>query len=281
MRTDNGCLQHLDALSGKAPLNAEAAAHLKTCPACRRAADTIGALRSEKTAWPTLDLSGLRRRVVERVRLEPRPQSGRDVSQTGIEPVVPWWEALLSVRALGLAAALAVLMLAVVFWSTRVSPVSRTVQTTGGQEFRLTRADGTVETRPLHDLFSIATETVELALPDGSQLTLTGPAKAQAFSRGFSIERGTVRARVKPGQTTFTGRTPHGEITVLGTIFVCRVTEQETLVRVEEGKVRIVSTHGPERVLVAGQTAAMLYSAHAGTPGEIRENPAVESDPSQ
>lgn len=281
MRTDNGCLQHLDALSGKAPLNADTAAHLKTCPACRQVADTLAALRHEKSAWPTLDLSGLRRRVVERVRAEPRLKQRHDVPPMHPEPSISWWKGLLSFRALGLATALAVLVLAVVFWKTGVPPVGRAGETSAGQEIRLTRADGKIEKVPLHHVFTIATETVEFSLPDGSQVTLTGPAKAQAFSRGFSLERGTVRARVKPGQTAFTGRTPHGEITVLGTIFICRVTDQETLVRVEEGKVRIVSTHGPERVLVAGQTAAMLYSAHAGTPGEIRENPAVESDPSQ
>ncbi|HNV71855.1 MAG TPA: FecR domain-containing protein, partial [Candidatus Ozemobacteraceae bacterium] len=110
---------------------------------------------------------------------------------------------------------------------------------------------------------------------------VVGPARVQAFARGFFIEQGVLRAMVKPGVVPFTGRTPHGEIIVLGTIFVCRVGEHQTEVQVEQGKVRIVSMRGPERVLVAGQKASMLYSAHAGTPGEIRENPAVESDPSQ
>lgn len=285
MKPDNGCLIHLDAVSGRSPLSLEAASHLQICSSCRQTHATMQALRQEKSAWPTQDLSGLKGRILEKIHLEPKPQASRPTPVQAPVPAPsplesPWWESWFSGPRLALVAGFAMLVL--VIGLRFGTPDASSVLPVGSeQHFQLTRATGVTETRTLSETIALASETVQIQAPDGSFLTVTGPARFQVFRRGFQLDTGSLRAQVKPGQTVFTGRTPHGEVTVLGTIFLCRVTEAGTEVRVEEGKVRIVSIRGPERILVAGQSASMIYSAHAGTPGEIRENPAVESDPSQ
>ncbi|HNV68989.1 MAG TPA: hypothetical protein PKO06_04765, partial [Candidatus Ozemobacteraceae bacterium] len=174
MKTDNGCLQHLDALTEKSPLTPEALAHVKVCPACRQLAETLAALRQETTAWPTHDLSGLRQRVVARVRLETLPQSAAEPSrgerQPGPPPSVSWLDLLFAGRTVGYAAVFVCLMVVSALW---LHPwQSKPLQTMSAQEFRLVRANGVTETRLVNEKIELASETADLHLPDGSVLAV-------------------------------------------------------------------------------------------------------------
>lgn len=103
----------------------------------------------------------------------------------------------------------------------------------------------------------------ELAFADGTRLELGGDAilasLGAAGGKRALLARGTLRAAVRPqpaGEPMVVS-TPHADAVVVGTRFALEVSERETRLQVDEGRVRLRRTvgGGEEALVAAGQTA--------------------------
>ena len=101
-----------------------------------------------------------------------------------------------------------------------------------------------------------------MTLPTGDRLTATGGARfvirELGLVRVIAVDEGTVLADVVPlvDGERFAIDTPHGRVEVRGTVFSVEVRGDRTVVRVYEGRVRVV-TGDRERALIAGQRVTM------------------------
>ncbi|GAB4271484.1 MAG: hypothetical protein Kow0029_09230 [Candidatus Rifleibacteriota bacterium] len=121
-----------------------------------------------------------------------------------------------------------------------------------------------------------ANETAEITIPDGSSLKVRGPARLAICPRGFHLIEGSLTAKVARGNTKFTGTTPHGKIEVLGTVFSCESTAQKTVVKVIEGKVKVIPDIGTAVTLTAGESTEMMTSDAVSSDSETI--PSIDSE---
>ncbi len=82
-------------------------------------------------------------------------------------------------------------------------------------------------------------------------------------------ETGSARYRVTPQQNSVGVETPHGVTAVLGTVFRLDVTAQQTVVTLQEGKVRFTAAAGGSVELTPGQQVTTPAGAAPGKPAEL------------
>ncbi|NLI77016.1 MAG: FecR domain-containing protein [Candidatus Riflebacteria bacterium] len=82
-------------------------------------------------------------------------------------------------------------------------------------------------------------------------------------------ESGSARYRVSPQQNAVSVETPHGVTAVLGTVFRLDVTAQQTVVTLQEGKVRFTAAAGGSVELTPGQQVTAPAGAAPGKPAEL------------
>ena len=263
MKPELMCSDVVERLTVRGELPPESAAHVAECPSCWQIRETVAGLRCEDSAYPRDILAGMKLRLKERWQKESAPP-------------VSWWHRLFAgpQPVFALVAMLFLILSGVWYMAPNGSRESTRFELAKG-------ASPAVECLFDQFLHLGAGEKAQARLPDGSLLDLQGPLDARVLVRGFRIETGTIRATVQPGEKPFIGKTLHGDIRVLGTIFTCHSEKEKTEVTVEQGKVEITPRQGPVRVLVAGESGCMIYSGNAGTTGEVRQSPAPDSDPAQ
>ncbi|NLI77720.1 MAG: FecR domain-containing protein [Candidatus Riflebacteria bacterium] len=82
-------------------------------------------------------------------------------------------------------------------------------------------------------------------------------------------ESGSGRYRVSPQKTTVEVETPHGVTAVLGTAFRLDVTATQTVVSLQEGKVRFTSPSRESVELTPGQQLTVTAGQPLGQPAEL------------
>ncbi|MGC9329597.1 MAG: FecR domain-containing protein [Candidatus Hinthialibacter sp.] len=105
----------------------------------------------------------------------------------------------------------------------------------------------------------------QIRLGDGESIVEMGSESQIALldRRMIRVDRGVVCNIVsKDPENPYRIETPHGAVTVLGTIFEVQVTEKETAVRVREGKVQVESSGaagsgGGREIVAAGEETVM------------------------
>lgn len=242
--------------------------HASNCPECQQSLTTLELLRQEGTAYgdeshPELKLKLIRKLapIVTSRASEAKP------STVGI--LAPLWK-------LALAFAVIIIALATMLHQppSAVTPPPVTPQmaslpqqhsftiSVNGGEIRLVSLDNPVA------LFG--NDSGEITLPDQSRLLVQGPARLTLAPRGFHLLQGHVKAEVARGSEEFAATTPHGIITVLGTVFVCETHSRFTTVEVLSGKVRVSSDNAPEIILGPGEKSRMgLQTAGSTETGTI------------
>ncbi|MGE4550357.1 MAG: FecR domain-containing protein [Opitutales bacterium] len=147
--------------------------------------------------------------------------------------------------------------------------VARLQSQSGGVE--LFQADGTpiegMEFRSLEPGMAVATRgpdsSTVLVYPDGTRIELgpnTSASLADVDRKLVLLERGDLRANVQsqPTGKPFGVRTPHLELTVVGTEFLVTADDDDTSIRVFEGHVQVERLSDQSQVeLVAGQEVAV------------------------
>ncbi|MBF0499059.1 MAG: FecR domain-containing protein [Candidatus Riflebacteria bacterium] len=119
---------------------------------------------------------------------------------------------------------------------------------------------GNTQQIPLNQPLEINDGYALVVAPDGSRLEAEGKTFLRVGERGFELSFGKITATVKPSSQNFKAVTPHGQIEVLGTIFSCIVNENNSLVTVVSGKVKVTPNGQLSRTLVAGGTIDMVSS---------------------
>ncbi|OQA05545.1 MAG: FecR protein [bacterium ADurb.Bin374] len=147
---------------------------------------------------------------------------------------------------------------------------------------------GKVEARP-NGTAAFAAATADLALSVGSAVRTGEDGQAQLrYSDGTDVtlqpetyyeikdrtslgrqESGSARYRVTPQQKSVGVETPHGVTAVLGTVFRLDVTAQQTVVTLQEGKVRFTSAAGDSVELTPGQQVTAPAGTAPGKPIEL------------
>ncbi|MBN2326648.1 MAG: FecR domain-containing protein [Candidatus Omnitrophica bacterium] len=106
----------------------------------------------------------------------------------------------------------------------------------------------------------------QIRMGDGKSIVEMGSESQIALldRRRMRVDRGVVCNIVsKDPNDPYRIETPHGAVTVLGTIFEVQVTEKDTTVRVREGRVQVESSHGAsldegeKEIVTAGQETVM------------------------
>ena len=247
MSSNETCRRFAEELSAGGRRSEACRAHLETCTDCRQLSETVQALKVEPSAYNRAAIEPFRRNVLRRLESSPlftQKPTGESVFDRLIELIMPLrWT-------LGFAVAL--IILAVV----SISPESPSVVPANAFRIEGEVAAVTPFTAP-GAVFDLAQGRAFLHGPDGSSLEVTGPVRLIPQERGFTLLTGQVLARVKPGETPYVGRTPHGTIEVLGTVFECTITEHATTVRVVSGTVKVVPNAGEPTTLEADQSTTM------------------------
>ncbi|MFZ2958443.1 MAG: FecR domain-containing protein [Candidatus Ozemobacteraceae bacterium] len=243
MKPEKNCDRFLEELSGRRGVSAEAAAHLQICPDCLAFRQKIEALCREGTAVrPSASHQAIKKAVMERI----------------LEPVCEPSNESISIRGWGsLVAVAAGLLIAIGIW---LHPVDRWSggHLSGSRGYTVIADDGTTQTFPLDRAFILGEGSARLSAPDGSVFQVVAPVEVVVETRGFVLLQGTLVASVQSGKIPFVGKTPHGQVEVLGTVFQLRVTKENSILHVLSGKVRMTSWGGVGKTFIANQSGDML-----------------------
>ena len=266
------CKSCIDCLLDSKDLTQEQQQHMGSCPDCKELLTLVNSMKQEETAYEKKDYSALKSKIVNKLAKNlPQPTSTSLLSK-------------LSTWALSLSLAGALL----IYISFNISPtpptptpmtstqIKSSIQTTGNYQISFNGKDFLTESLD-NPVYVAPGDQAKIQLPDKSMLEVTGPTNLTIAERGFHIISGKLIAKVtKDKNNKFVGTTPHGTITVLGTIFTCNVTHSETQVSVKEGKVRVSPDKGLPIVLTAGESAKMQKSEDIST--ESGQIPPIDSE---
>lgn len=111
-----------------------------------------------------------------------------------------------------------------------------------------------------------------LHYPDGTEVSLHSDTYYEIKDQTLlgRQDTGSARYRVAPQKQTIGVETPHGVTAVLGTFFRLDVTASQTVLTLQEGKVRFTSSGGPAGVeLTPGQQLSVTGGQPLGTPAEL------------
>ena len=250
--------------------------HLATCPECAQMLNTIGHLRQQGSAFAGESYPELKIRIMQ--RLEPALQQRRN---TAAEPARPplasknWF--------LKFASVFCIAVLGIVLIYQNHSPVERVPVSTQQPAISATPTSFTIALNSgaptqvsLDNPVSLFNgDSAVINVPDGSTLRVTGPARLNVCPRGFHLLQGQLKAEVVSGKGEFIATTPHGQITVLGTVFTVATDQRHTLVEVSSGRVRVSGDNHAETILNAGEKTEMYQP---GISSETETIPAVDSE---
>ncbi len=252
--------------------------HLAACSECTQMLNTIGHLRQQGSAFAGESYPELKTRIMQ--RLEPTLQQRRNTAAAA-EPApisgitANWFFKLASVFCI------AVLGIFLIYQNH--SPVERVpagaqqpVISAAPTSFTITLNSGAPTQVSLDNPVSLFNgDSAVINVPDGSALHVTGPARLNVCPRGFHLLQGQLKAEVVPGKGEFVATTPHGQITVLGTVFVVAADQRRTLVEVISGRVKVSGDNQTEKILNAGEKTEMYQP---GISSETETIPAVDSE---
>lgn len=250
--------------------------HLATCPECAHLLNTIGHLRQQGSAFAGESYSELKIRIMQ--RLEPALQQRRN---TAAEPARP--PVVTGSWVLKLASLFCIAILGIVLIYQNPAPVEhgpasvqQPVISAAPTSFMITLNSGTPTQVSLDNPVSLFNgDSAVINVPDGSTLHVTGPARLNVCPRGFHLLQGQLKAEVIAGKGEFIATTPHGQITVLGTVFTVVTDQRRTLVEVISGRVKVAGDNHTETILNAGEKTEMYQP---GISSETETIPAVDSE---
>lgn len=229
--------------------------HLQTCAQCRRAANMLELIRLEGSAFADESHPELKLKLIK--RLAPLVKNRSTATKSSPLDKFAWlWK---------LSLAFFIIITAIAAFAPRQIPVGKApgtnaqIATLPSQDLFYLKLNGG-ETREVsidNPVALFANDSGEIILPDKSRLLVTGPARLTIAPRGFHLLQGCVRAEIARGNGEFTATTPHGIITVLGTVFVCESHSRFTTVEVLKGKVRVSSDNATAIILGAGEKSRM------------------------
>jgi hypothetical protein len=267
MSNNETCQRFAEELTGNGSLSEACRAHLDTCPECQAFAATVQAMKSESSAYSRAEIEPLRRNVIKRLEASPfytrRPASdGNSLVERVLEFIMPWRFTL------GFVTAVVLIAVITVFSQSGSSVLPVPVVPTDAPVTTLAfhiESEATPDYSPLPagSRFELAQGQAVLHGPNRTRLHVQGPVAITPDEHGFILHSGQVRAEVTPGQTTYTGTTPHGTVEVLGTIFECVVGESATKVSVISGKVKVLPFGGEAVILETDQTTEMTLQPAA------------------
>ncbi len=246
------CQKCLEAITGPESqhLDPEMLHHLETCSSCARQLKVFEQLQHEGSAFSGDSFPELKLNIMRRLEpaLEQRRMARAAASSTAD---FSWLWKFVPVLT-------SVLIVAVLLLNS-ISPRGNTpalhgpaeISAPSGTGYRLALNNTAPVTVSLDNPVTlIENETAIVTGPDGSLLKVAGPARLNVMPRGFHLLNGHLQAEVVPGLGEFTGTTPHGQITVLGTVFTVDTDHRHTRVAVISGRVK-VQADGKEAVLLA------------------------------
>lgn len=245
--------------------------HIESCPDCQAMLATIDKIKT--TAAPanhSKDFPELKFKLMQRLA----PIVKQKFREEKTESFIQSWFFKLSLAGAALILAIALTIPSLQAPSQKVlsKPPLPIVLT---QNFKISVNNGPVKEVSLDNPIALfAGEKAEITVPDGSVLKAEGPARLNVTPRGFHLASGFLSASVAKESKEFVATTPHGKITVLGTIFSCNSTAQKTVVKVIEGKVKVKPDHGAEKILSVGETTEML----ADTADVSETIPSIDSE---
>lgn len=243
MAAENHCQRLQESLMGSTDM-AEDPEHLASCGECRQFRATIETLGKNRSNLFSPPPARLVRSILNQAF---PPPAG-----------LPWPLALLTILA-----AVGILVFSSLALYRSQSPSSVPQKTVSPAEPRL---NSPAPSLPLAGNPGLHPDTRRIIMtdgehlvsgPDGTQFELSGRVDIRILDRGFILQEGVITAHVKPGKTPFIGKTPHGTLEVLGTVFKVMVKIDRSYVSVHEGKVRVKPLQGSSRVLTAAETLEM------------------------
>ncbi|HQB81994.1 MAG TPA: FecR family protein [Candidatus Rifleibacterium sp.] len=250
--------------------------HLAACPECAAMLSTIAHLRHQGSAFSGESYPELKIRIMQ--RLEPVLQQRRNAAAEPARPPVVatnWFFRLASVFCI------TVIGIALIYQNFNPGtpgPAAppQTVISTAPTSFMIALNSSTPTQVSLDNPISLFNgDSAVINVPDGSTLHVTGPARLNVCPRGFHLLQGQIKAEVVAGKGEFVATTPHGQITVLGTVFTVTTDQRRTLVEVTSGRVRVSGDNHTETVLNAGEKTEMYQP---GISSETEIIPAVDSE---
>lgn len=270
------CQKCLDAImSGQLP-DREMQAHMASCQACIQAVHTLESLKREDSAFSHESYPELKLKIMR--RLEPVLEKSR-MAQVHEKTCFSW--SLLFRTSFAIAVVMLVCFSLFIGRGPAivVSPpeVDLAETATRADSFMLALNGKEATQISLDNPVSVfAGETAEITVPDGSKLKVVGPARLTVAQRGFHLLQGRLQASVVKGAGEFIGTTPHGQIVVLGTVFICETDARKTLVEVVSGKVKVTADGSEPKLLSAGEKIEMCQSGAVST--ETETIPAIDSE---
>lgn len=249
------CQDFLESVLDRQSLDSRGLQHTQNCSGCRQALVMLEQIKRESTTYgdeshPELKLKLIRKLapLVAARSEEAKPSSASMLAQ--------FWK-------FALAFAVIIVALATILHqppAVLIAPTGTPQIASLPQQHSFTLAlnGGKPEQVSLDNPVALfANDSGEITLPDQSRLLVKGPARLTLAPRGFHLLQGHVRAAVARGSEEFAATTPHGIITVLGTVFVCETHSRFTTVEVLSGKVRVSSDNAPEIILGPGEKSRM------------------------
>jgi hypothetical protein len=236
--------------------------HVCSCDFCKSQIGVISAIKATGSL-PTEDFSALKGRILKKLApiMEEKKLASKSPQTSSIKSWFSW----------GFGAALAGAFLVLMLSNnphipksvnTTINPANST--SLSNKCFQIAINNENNKTISLDNPVSIfEKETALITIPDGSKIKAVGPARLSIMERGFHILNGKIEVSVVPGKKKFVGTTPHGQITVLGTVFSCDVTSDKSDIFVTKGKVRVDPDNGKSQILTAGQKIAITTNPSA------------------
>ncbi len=264
------CQKCLEAITGQEPqhLDPEMLHHLETCSSCARQLKVFEQLRQEGSAFSGDSCPELKLNIMRRLEpaLEQRRMARAAAASTSS---FNWlWK---------LFPALATVLIVTVLIFNSMSPRGNTpaqhgsagISTSSSTGYRLALNNAAPVTVSLDNPVTLGeNETAIVTGPDGSSFKVMGPARLNVMPRGFHLLNGHLQAEVIPGLGEFTGTTPHGQITVLGTVFTVDTDQRHTRVAVISGRVKVQADGKEAIVLAAGEKTEISQQTNVSTQTE-------------
>ncbi len=250
--------------------------HLATCPECASMLNTIGHLRQQGSAFAGESYPELKIRIMQ--RLEPALQQRRNAAAEPARPTFVTGNWFLKLASVFCITVLGIILIYQNFNPATPGPAAppQAVISTAPTSFMIALNAGTPTQVSLDNPISLFKgDSAVINVPDGSTLHVTGPARLNVCPRGFHLLQGQIKAEVVAGKGEFVATTPHGQITVLGTVFTVTTDQRRTLVEVTSGRVRVSGDNHTETVLNAGEKTEMYQP---GISSETEIIPAVDSE---
>ncbi len=268
------CQQSQEAVIDRSSPDNRTLQHMQTCATCRQATSTLELIRREGTAFVGETHTELKFRLIK--NLAPLVTARKEAAKTAPAGGFSWlWKFSLAFVVIAVALVATLVQSPAVVPPPGTSPQIASLPSQYSFTFSLNGGEPR-EVSLDNPVALFANDSGEITLPDRSRLLVNGPARLTLAQRGFHLLQGHVRAEVAKGTEEFSATTPHGIITVLGTVFVCETHSRFTTVEVLSGKVRVSSDHAPAVILGPGEKSRMGQQTVGST--ETGTIPSLDSE---